>query len=234
MIHVLRSGWRWRDMPASVGRPNDRQAPVPLVANPLLAGSVRDAARGQSNDAHCIIHPQPRHTGPLPTEKGGGPPKYRPFAGGRGTRIHRLTDGRGRPVAFQITAGQLGDIRAVLPITARMPPGRMCLADTAHDAGRLEQPDESGRPYDQRLYRGRNRAKRTSGHLEDWQRIATRYDPAPLPRRAFHLGLAVAPALFITWRKRNATRSDKTVDSYRSMIFAAAASLRSHNGPTVL
>ena len=49
-------------------------------------------------------------------------------------------------------------------------------------------------PFDERLYRARNRIERTIGHLKDWRRIATRYD-----RLSSTYASAVALALLITW-----------------------------------
>lgn len=120
-----------------------------------------------------------------------------------------MTDGRGRPLAFQLTPGQIGDVRAALPLLAKVPPGRMCLADTAYDANGLRQyliergtlpviPNNPTRknhhPFDECLYRGRNRIERTIGHLKDWRRIATRYD-----RLSATYASAVALAMVVTW-----------------------------------
>ena len=83
------------------------------------------------------------------------------------------------------------------------------MADTAYDANGLRQfltergtlpviPNNPTRkhpnPFDERLYRARNRIERTIGHLKDWRRIATRYD-----RLSATYASAIALALLITW-----------------------------------
>ncbi|WP_371747318.1 hypothetical protein [Acuticoccus sp. I52.16.1] len=40
-----------------------------------------------------------------------------------------MTDGRGRPIAFQLTPGQRGDVRVAIPLLEKVPAGRMCLAE---------------------------------------------------------------------------------------------------------
>lgn len=96
-----------------------------------------------------------------------------------------------------------------MPLLAQVPPGRMCMADTAYDANGLRQfllergtlpviPNNPTRkrihPFDQRLYRARNRIERAIGHLKDWRRIATRYD-----RLSSTYASALALALIIQW-----------------------------------
>lgn len=111
--------------------------------------------------------------------------------GGRTTKIHLVVDGNGRPIALGVTPGQLGDMRAALPLLASIPPGRLCLADAAYDANGLRQflidrgtlpviPNNPTRkrfhPFDRTLYRARNRVERAVCRLKDWRRVATRYD----------------------------------------------------------
>ena len=44
--------------------------------------------------------------------------------GGRTTKLHAVVDGAGRPLAFEITPGQLGDVRAAVALLGPLPPGR--------------------------------------------------------------------------------------------------------------
>lgn len=120
-----------------------------------------------------------------------------------------MTDGRGRPLAFELTPAQRGDVRGALPLLEQVAPGRLCLADAAYDAKTLRQfllargtlpviPNNPTRkhphPFDDRLYRLRNRIERSFGQLKDWRRIATRYD-----KLSATFASAVALACVILW-----------------------------------
>ena len=111
--------------------------------------------------------------------------------GGRTTKIHALTDGLGRPVAFLLTGGQAADCRAAEDLMREMPDCRVVHADKAYDTNAIRRaveargalpniPPKSNRrwkscfsPY---LYRDRNAIERMFGRLKDFRRIATRYD----------------------------------------------------------
>lgn len=111
--------------------------------------------------------------------------------GGRTTKIHAVVDRYGRPIAIEITQGQIGDIRAALGLLAPLPPARLCAGDTAYDSNGLRQfllergtepviPNNPTRkhfhPFDPIAYKRRNIIERMFCRLKDWRRIATRYD----------------------------------------------------------
>jgi transposase len=90
-----------------------------------------------------------------------------------------------------------------------VPPGRICLADTAYDSDGLRRfliergtlpviPNNPTRkrlqPFDDHLYRRRNVVERAVSHLKDWRRVATRYD-----RLSSTYASAVALAIVIRW-----------------------------------
>lgn len=115
----------------------------------------------------------------------------------------------GRPIAFEITPGQLGDVRAALPLLAPLPPAAICAADTAYDSDGLRQfliergtlpviPNNPSRkrlhPFHRPLYRERNRIERMFCRLKDFRRIATRYD-----KRADVFAASVYLAALTTW-----------------------------------
>ena len=73
-----------------------------------------------------------------------------------------MADGRGRPVAFTLTPGNVADITMALPLLqAVVPPNPQRRVPWS---------------YDRQLYRNRNRIERLFGHLKNWRRVATRYD----------------------------------------------------------
>lgn len=94
------------------------------------------------------------------------------------TKLHAVTDARGRPISFFMTAGK-----------AQWP-----LGDRGYDANwsrdALEEkgitpciPGRKSRKkpvkYDKRRYKSRNRIEIMFGRLKDWRRVATRYDRCP-------------------------------------------------------
>jgi transposase len=59
--------------------------------------------------------------------------------GGRTTKIHAVVDCLGRLIAFEITPGQLGDVRVAEALLAPTLAARLCIADTAYDSDALPQ-----------------------------------------------------------------------------------------------
>ena len=129
--------------------------------------------------------------------------------GGRTTKIHAVVDGHGRPVAIEITPGQLGDVRAALSLLAPLPPARVCAGDAAYDSDGLRRfliergtkpviPNNPTRkrfhPFDPIAYKQRNLIERMFCRLKDWRRIATRYD-----KLARNFAAALAIAAIVTW-----------------------------------
>lgn len=130
--------------------------------------------------------------------------------GGRTTKIHAVRDALGRPVAIEVTQGQLGDVRAAAQLLGQLPPSRRCAADTAYDSDALRQfliergtlpviPNNPTRkrihPFNRNAYKQRNMIERAFCRLKDWRRVATRYDKLA---RNFHAA-AVLAAIIIWW-----------------------------------
>ena len=59
--------------------------------------------------------------------------------GGRTTKIHAVVDGCGRPIALEMTSGQLGDIGTALSLLGPLAPAHLCAAGTACDNNGLRQ-----------------------------------------------------------------------------------------------
>ena len=112
--------------------------------------------------------------------------------GGRTTKIHALTDGLGRLVAFCLTAGHVADCRAAESLLQGLPHNTLVMADRAYDTNAIRQqiepsrvPSQTSRPgtpgsgkscFSRVLYRRRNAIERMFCRLKDYRRIATRYD----------------------------------------------------------
>jgi transposase len=121
-----------------------------------------------------------------------------------------VVDGLGRLIAFEITPGQLGDVRAAPGLLTSLPPAGLCIADMAYDSDAFRQllidrgtlpviPNNPTRkhfhPFDADAYKLRNLIEPANCRLKDWRRIATRYDKLA---RNFAATLAIA-ATIIWW-----------------------------------
>jgi transposase len=112
--------------------------------------------------------------------------------GGFTSKVHCLSDARGRPIAFHLTPGETADCKAyddLIDGPEQKP--KALLADKAYDSDVIRAdlkrrgikaviPPKSNRktviPYNKRLYRERNWIERVFGHLKINRAIATRYD----------------------------------------------------------
>ena len=107
------------------------------------------------------------------------------------TKLHAVTDAKGRPLKFFMTAGQVSDYTGAAALLGSLPDAEWMIADRGYDADwfRDALKDKGIRPcipgrksrgkavrYDKRRYRRRNRIEIMFGRLKDWRRVATRYD----------------------------------------------------------
>jgi transposase len=125
--------------------------------------------------------------------KGGSSTSSWPLArGGFTSKVHCLSDARGRPIAFHLTPGEAADCKAydaLIDLSERQP--KSLLADKAYDTDAIRAdlkqrgikagiPPKSKRKiairYNKRLYRERNCIERIFGHVKISRAIATRYD----------------------------------------------------------
>ena len=175
-----------------------------------LAPAVRGSGRGQPRR-----HPDDRFHQRQGPSIGGGRKRGAEIQaigrsrGGRTTKIHAVVDGKGRLIAFEITAGQRGDAPLARTLLEPLPNARLCLADTAYDADKLRRflidrgttpviPNNPTRkriqPFDPHAYKQRNLVERMFCRLKDWRRIATRYD-----KLATTFASAVCIAAIVIW-----------------------------------
>jgi transposase len=112
--------------------------------------------------------------------------------GGFTSKIHCLSDARGRPIAFDLTPGEAADCKSydtLIELPERVP-GAL-VADKAYDSDPIRDdlkqrgiraviPPKSNRTktirYNKRLYRQRNCIERLLGRLKINRAVATRYD----------------------------------------------------------
>ena len=130
--------------------------------------------------------------------------------GGLNTKLHAVTDGKGRPLRFFMTAGQVSDYTGAAALMGSLPAAEWLLADRGYDADWFREalkdkgicPCIPGRKsrgktvrYDKRRYKRRNRIEIMFGRLKDWRRIATRYDRCA---HTFMAAITIA-AIMIFW-----------------------------------
>jgi len=119
-----------------------------------------------------------------------------------------LADTMGRPLRFQISAGQAHDITAAADLLKGQK-AKAVLADKAYDSNDLRAliadmkaeaviPSKSNRkvfiPHDEAAYKHRNQIERCFGRLKHFRRFATRYD-----RRTIHFTGFVHLAAAMIW-----------------------------------
>ena len=140
IIHVLKVGCRWEDCPSVYG-------PSTTVYNRFNRWSRRGLwqrlfeALVRSDATNSVIIDST--TAKAHRSAGGGKGALAQAIGrsrgGRTTKIHAVVDDNGRLIAFEITPGQLGDVRAAEALLAPLPAARSCIADTAYDSDGLRR-----------------------------------------------------------------------------------------------
>nr|WP_225649618.1 IS5 family transposase [Bradyrhizobium australafricanum] len=211
IVHMLRSGARWRDCPPEYG-------PYTTIYNRFNRWSrqglwfeIFEALTGKTG----IVGPVAIDSSHIKAHRSaaGGKGDYEEAIGrsrgGRTTKIHALTDDEGRPRVLLLSPGNINDIALAPALLAAAGPIQRLIADKAYDANSLRMllaehgakaviPSTTSRsqpiPYSKRLYRRRNLIERMFARLKDFRRIATRYDKLA---RNFLAGAFIAAA--VTW-----------------------------------
>ncbi len=101
-----------------------------------------------------------------------------------------VSDGKGRPLNFFLSPGQMSDAKGALALLAELPRAKRLLGDKGHDADwlrdelkarglRVSIPARSKRrrpaSHSRRLTKKRGPIENAFARLKDWRGIATRY-----------------------------------------------------------
>lgn len=125
-------------------------------------------------------------------------------------KLHAVTDAKGRPIRFFMSAGQVSDYTGAAALLSSLPKADWLLGYRGYDADWLREalkdkgikvciPGRKSRKkavkHDKRRYKRRNRIEVMFGRLKDWRRVATRYDRCP---KTFLSAIALA-ATILFW-----------------------------------
>ena len=194
ILHVLKTGCRWRDCPAKYG-------PHTTIYNRYNRWSKRRiwqrifekmAAAGPVPEELCIDTSHVKaHRSAAGSKRGSS----RKRLGARAAEERAKSMLWPMIVAdrspFALTPGNVADITMAIPLLAAVDKPRRLLADKAYDADSFRNwlkrrkikaviPSTATRrtpyPLDQKTYRRRNVIERLFCKLKNWRRIATRYD----------------------------------------------------------
>ena len=101
-----------------------------------------------------------------------------------------VSDGRGRPLTFFLSPGQMSDAKGAFVLLVEMRPAKKLIGDKGYDADWLRDelkargvrvciPARSGRnrpaSHNRKLYKKRCRIENAFARLKDWRGIAMRY-----------------------------------------------------------
>ena len=211
IVHVLRSGCRWKDCPAVYG-------PSTTVYNRFNRWSGRGRWQAIFDTLVAIVPGDTRSIDStsikVQRSAAGGKGGAREQAigrsrGGRTTKIHGIADSQGRLFRFSLTPGNIADITAAYELAAKLPSNGCLIGDMGYDAKKLRvdlafrgtatviptNPTHKHQWYINReTYKDRNLIERTWCRIKDYRRIATRYD-----KLARNFASSVALAAVIIW-----------------------------------
>ncbi|MFZ0693640.1 MAG: IS5 family transposase [Alphaproteobacteria bacterium] len=193
IFYVLRTGMPWRDLP-------ERYGPYTTAYNRFNRWSRRgiwkrifDRLAAKSRDSLYLIDSTivKAHRAASGAKGGEKNQAIGISRGGRSTKIHAIVDGKGRPLNFIVTGGQVHDSQVVEEVLDTPKPPLAVSADKAYDSEKVRQQikDEGALPVipnrsnatkkaycPKRIYRRRHKIENFFCRIKDWRRIATRYD----------------------------------------------------------
>ncbi len=137
IIHMEHNGLRWRDAPAVYGphkTPYNRFVRWSRLG--VFARMFRQLAQpGAEGDTPMMesTHLKAHHTA-ASLSRGALPQAIGRTKGGLNSKLHMVSDGRGRPLNFFLSPGQMSDPRGALVLLAELPAAKRILGDRGYDA----------------------------------------------------------------------------------------------------
>ena len=200
IIHVLKTGCRWRDAPKIYGSYSTlysrfRRWSLSGVFNGILwrlAGQDADLFALMIDSMRVAVH---RTACSMSVELGLGSRRIDRTPGGLSSKIHAVADARGRPVLLLLTSGTTSDYTGAEVMSDDFPLAKYFLGDRGYDATWLREllqemgmepcikPRKNRKDevdYDVELYKTRHRIENCFGRIKDWRRVWARYDRCPI------------------------------------------------------
>ena len=195
MLHVLRTGCPWRDLPSFFGpwssvytrwRRWNRAGLCAAILDQLAAGAK--GVLRHLDATHVKVHQDAANPAGGQQNQAFGRTK-----GGLNTKITALVDGKGRALQLTLAPGQQADIKAAEEIV--IPSGVWVVADKGYDSDKLREdvraagsqpciPPRAGRchpaSYHRGHYRRRHRVENFFQRTKRFRRIGTRYEKLDL------------------------------------------------------
>ncbi|WP_405404749.1 IS5 family transposase [Paracoccus sp. Ld10] len=215
IIFINRNGLRWCDAPREYGPAKTlynrwkRWSDNGVFARIMVGLAAKDT--DSKTIMTCATYLKAHRTAcSLPCEKGGRGRQIGRTKGGMNTKLHAVTDAKGRPIRLFMSAGQVSDYTGAAALLDSLPQADWFLADRGYDADWLRKalqdrgikaciPGRTSRKktikYDKRRYKRRNRIEIMFGRLKDWRRVATCYDRCP----ETYLSAIALPATVLFW-----------------------------------
>lgn len=136
IIHMLKTGARWRDCPAEYGPYTTIYPLQPMEQTRDVGGRLLRPERLERGGQHDGGRFHAHQGAPLGRrgKRGDFEHAIGQSHGGRTTKTHAMTDHAGRPLAFTLTPGQTHDLVGVAALLRRIPTTRQLIADRAYDA----------------------------------------------------------------------------------------------------
>jgi transposase len=184
----------------------------------VQAGSVAAGAQGVAKrgglgvDQHGLLRRKGTPTRPWSKKKSAGDQAIGRSRGGPTTKIHLICDGKGRPLNFRLSGGNVHDAAEADALLTEAPGhGERTIADKGYDSNEIRElilnlgsdpviPFKRNRvlkgTLKRRFYKMRHQVENTFCDLKQYRAIATRYDKLALNFAGF-----VALASSILWLK---------------------------------
>ncbi|MBC6411623.1 MAG: IS5 family transposase [Hyphomonadaceae bacterium] len=197
IIHVIKNGLRWRDAPSEYG-------PYKTLYNRFKRWSKRGIFSKIFNDLSAEGGPPgvfmidstyiKVHRTACSLGEGGDTPRHiGRTKGGLNSKIHVITDERGRPLSLCLTAGQVSDYVGAKILYEGLPQTQdvVMIADKGYDSDEYRKalmakgitpciPPRKGRrspaQFCKTTYKQRHKVENVFARLKDWRRVAIRYD----------------------------------------------------------
>ena len=148
IIFVNRNGLRWCDAPKEYGpaktlydrwkRWSDNGVFARIMMG--LAAESAESKRIMIDATYLKAH---RTASSLRAKKRGRGRQIGRTKGGMNTKLHAVTDARGRPIRFFMSAGQVSDYTGAAALLGRLPKADWLPADRGHDADWLRKTFET-------------------------------------------------------------------------------------------